>query len=282
MRFSGKLRAAPISVKVSLLVIAAYVVVAVFAQYLAPYAQDQIIGDGLAPWSSVNWLGTDDLGRDVYSRLIYGAQNTLGIAFSATVIAFTLGGSLGIAAAIVGGWGDEILSRIVDVMMAIPGLIFSLMLMSILGSSVTNIILIISVIYSTRVFRLARSVAMNIVVMEYVEFAKLRGEKIGWLMMREVLPNIVAPLLAEFGLRFCFVFLNIAALSFLGVGIQPPAADWGSMVRESASMISFARDDFQAAAMPLMPALAIAALSIAVNFVVDWVLHLSSGLKNDG
>jgi peptide/nickel transport system permease protein len=258
-----------------------YVIIALLAQYIAPYAQDSITGDGLLPWSSENWLGTDDLGRDVYSRLIWGAQNTLGIAFSATVIAFVLGSVLGIAAAIIGGWGDEILSRIVDVMMAIPGLIFSLMLMSILGSSVTNIIIIISVIYSTRVFRLARSVAMNVVVMEYVEFARLRGEGMGWLVMREVLPNIVAPLLAEFGLRFCFVFLNIAALSFLGVGIQPPAADWGSMVRESASMISFAREDFQAAAMPLLPALAIAVLSIAVNFVVDWILHLSSGLKND-
>ena len=281
MELGRLLRSAPWSARISLVVIVLYVIVAVFARYLAPHLQGAIVGPALEPWSSANWLGTDDQGRDILSRLIYGAQNTLGIAFAATAIAFLLGGALGIIAAIVGGWCDEILSRIVDVLMAIPGLIFSLMLMSIVGSSVTNIILIIAVIYSTRVFRLARSVAMGVVVMEYVEFARLRGEGVTRLMLFEILPNMIGPLLAEFGLRFCFVFLNIAALSFLGVGIQPPDADWGSMVRESASMISFARDDYQAALMPLLPALAIAILSIAINFVVDWVLHLSSGLKNE-
>ena len=124
-------------------------------------------------------------------------------------------------AAINRSWLDQILSRSVDVLMAIPSLIFALMLLSIFGSTVTSLIVIIAILDSTRVFRLTRAVAINVVVMDYVEAARLRGEKIGWIMRREILPNIMPPLIAEFGLRFSFVFLTIAALSFLGVGIQP-------------------------------------------------------------
>ena len=138
--------------------------------------------------------------------------------------------------------------------MAIPSLIFALVLLSIFGSTVTNLILIIAVLDSTRVFRLTRAVSLNVVVMDYVEAARLRGEGLGWIMRREILPNILPPLIAEFGLRFCFVFLTIAALSFLGVGIQPPTADWGSMVRENASLIMFAQYDLKAGLTPLLPA----------------------------
>ena len=165
--------------------------------------------------------------------------------------------------------------------MAIPSLIFALMLLSIFGSSIPSLIFIIAVLDSTRVFRLTRAVAMNVVVMEYVEAARLRGEGLGWVMRREILPNIMPPLVAEFGLRFCFVFLTIAALSFLGVGIQPPTADWGSMVRDNASLIQFAQYDLKAGITPLLPAGAIALLTIAVNFVVDWFLMKTSGLRDE-
>ena len=165
--------------------------------------------------------------------------------------------------------------------MAIPSLIFALMLLSIYGSTVTSLIMIIAVLDSTRVFRLTRAVALNVVVMDYVEAARLRGEKLGWIMRREILPNIMPPLVAEFGLRFSFVFLTIAALSFLGVGIQPPTADWGSMVRETATLIQFAQFDIFAGLTPLLPAFAIALLTIGVNFVVDYFLHQTSGLKDE-
>ena len=165
--------------------------------------------------------------------------------------------------------------------MAIPQLIFALVLLSIFGSTVVNLIIIIAVLDSTRVFRLTRAVSLNVVVMDYVEVAKLRGENISWVMRKEILPNILPPLIAEFGLRFCFVFLSIAALSFLGVGIQPPTADWGSMVRENASLIQFAQYDLKAAMTPLLPAAAIALLTVAVNFVVDWFLHKTSGIKDE-
>ena len=185
------------------------------------------------------------------------------------------------AAAIDRRWLDQFLSRSVDVLMAIPSLIFALVLLSIFGSTILNLIIIIAVLDATRVFRLTRSVAVNVVVMDYVEAAKLRGEGLGWVMRREILPNIMPPLIAEFGLRFCFVFLTIAALSFLGVGIQPPTADWGSMVRENANLLQFAQYDLRAGLTPLLPASAIALLTVAVNFVVDWFLHKTSGLRDE-
>ena len=143
------------------------------------------------------------------------------------------------------------------------------------GANTLNLIIIIAVLDSTRVFRIARAVSLNVVVMDYVEAARLRGEKMMWILLREILPNIMPPLVAEFGLRFCFVFLTIAALSFLGVGIQPPTADWGSMVRDTADLITF--DDYT----PLIPAAAIVLLTVSVNFVVDWFLHKTSGLKDE-
>jgi peptide/nickel transport system permease protein len=160
-------------------------------------------------------------------------------------------------------------------MMAIPQLIFALLILTITGTSIPVLIVVIALLDSTRVFRLSRAVAMNIVVMDYVEVAKLRGEGLGWIIRRDVLPNAMPPLVAEFGLRFCFVFLFISALSFLGLGIQPPTADWGSMVRDNATLITFGD------ITPLLPAGAIALLTVGVNFVVDFFLHKTSGLRDE-
>lgn len=267
------LRTAPVTAAFGMLVILLYVFVALFAPLIAPYAEREVVGAQFLPWDAAHVFGTDNLGRDTLSRLIYGARNTVGIAFATTALAFAIGSILGLLAATVGGWLDQVLSRIVDILMAIPALIFSLLLLTIFGTSVPTLILVIATIDSTRVFRLARSVALNIVVMDYIEAAKLRGEGLWRLITREILPNALAPLVAEFGLRFCFVFLAISALSFLGVGIQPPTADWGSMVRENAALITFGD------VTPLLPAGAIALLTVAVNFVVDWMLHRASGLK---
>ncbi len=290
-------RAMPLTASFGVLIILIYAIFAIFAGVIAPYGQDQILqgvaanivpgGDPALGGNPDFPLGTDQIGRDIMSRLIYGAQNTVGIAFATTLLAFFIGGSLGFLAAVVGGWLDQVLSRGVDVLMAIPSLIFALLLMTIasvwssrLGIPLTIfMVVIIAVIDSTRVFRLARAVGQNIVVMDYIEAAKLRGEGMGYLVFKEILPNATAPLLAEFGLRFCFVFLTIAALSFLGVGIQPPLADWGTMVRDSAAFINYAQFAPKAALTPLLAAGAIALLTVAVNFVVDWMLHRSSGLK---
>ena len=267
------LREAPLTAIFGMLVILLYLLVAVFAPLLAPFAEREVVGPQYMPWAAPHYLGTDNLGRDMLTRLIYGARNTVGIAFATTALAFLIGSVLGLWAATVGGWIDQALSRLVDALMATPALIFLLLLLTIFGTSIVTLVLVIATIDATRVFRLARSVAQGIVVMDYVEAARLRGEGTWRLITREILPNALAPLVAEFGLRFCFVFLAISALSFLGLGIQPPTADWGSMVRENATLINFGD------VTPLLPAGAIALLTVAVNFVVDWQLHRASGLR---
>jgi peptide/nickel transport system permease protein len=269
-----ELKKAPLSAKFGLLVIAFYVFVALFAPVLTPYGESEIVGSEFEEWGDKFVLGTDNLGRDMLTRLLFGARNTVGIAFVTTCLAFLIGGVAGILAAALSGWVDQVLSRVVDVLMAIPALIFSLLLLTIFGTSIPVLIVIIAVLDSTRVYRLARAVSLNVVVMDFVEAARLRGEGIGWITIREVLPNIMPPLVAEFGLRFCFVFLTIASLSFLGLGIQPPTADWGSMVRDNATLITYGD------VTPLLPAAAIALLTVGVNFVVDWFLHKTSGLRD--
>lgn len=266
---------APFSAKFGMIIILIYAVCAIFAPLIAPYGEAEILGKAYQPSSAQFWLGTDQLGRDLFSRLIYGARNTIGIALFTVLISFTVGGTLGVLTALKRGWMDQVVSRIVDVFIAIPFLIFALMLLAVFGKSVFNLILILALLDSTRVFRLSRAVALNVTVMDYVEAAKLRGERIGWIVFREIVPNILPPLITEFGLRFCFVFLTISALSFLGVGIQPPSADWGSMVAENKSLITYGNPT------PLYPAVAIAILTVAVNFVVDWFLHKTSGLRDE-
>lgn len=270
-----ELKRAPWTAKLGLLIVFAYIFVAVFAPVLTPYGEAQVVGQEYLPWGGEHLLGTDNLGRDMLTRLLYGARNTIGIAFLTTCLAFLIGGLTGILAALLGGWMDQLLSRLVDILMAIPQLIFALLLLTIFGTSIPVLIVIIAVLDSTRVFRLARAVGANVAVMDFVEAARLRGEGLRWLIVHEILPNVTAPLVAEFGLRFCFVFLTIAALSFLGLGIQPPTADWGSMVRDNATLISYGD------ITPLLPAAAIAVLTLGVNFVVDWFLHKTSGLRDE-
>uniref|UniRef100_UPI003F49A59D ABC transporter permease n=1 Tax=Ensifer adhaerens TaxID=106592 RepID=UPI003F49A59D len=265
---------APLSAWFGLVVVATYVVVAAFAPQIAPYGEAQVFPEPFAPWSPEFILGTDQLGRDVLTRLIYGARNTLGIAVVTTALSFFFGVSLGLVAALFKGWVDQVLSRSVDIVLSIPGLIFSLMLLAIFGSNIWSLILIIAVLDSTNFYRLARTSGLSVASMEFIEAARLRGEHSSWIVFREILPNILPPLVAEAGLRFCFVFLTISALSFLGVGIQPPTADWGSMVRENATLITYGD------ITPLLPAAAIGLLTVAVNFVVDWFLHNLSGIKN--
>ncbi|MDH3857785.1 MAG: ABC transporter permease, partial [Gammaproteobacteria bacterium] len=197
------LKSAPPTALFGLSVITIYVFFALFAPLLAPHGEAEIFDLSYAPWGEEFMFGTDQLGRDILSRLIYGARNTVGIAFVTTLFAFIIGGGLGITAAINNnGWLDNLLSRSVDVLMAIPSLIFALILLSMFGANTLNLIIIIAVLDSTRVFRIARAVSLNVVVMDYVEAARLRGEKLFWILYREILPNIMPPLVAEFGLRF--------------------------------------------------------------------------------
>ena len=219
------------------------------------------------------WLGTDSIGRDLLSRMIWGGQTTIFVATAATVLSFSIGSSLGFLAAVKGGWVDQLLSRLVDLIMSIPSLISALVVLSVMPVTLPVLILVMGLLDATRVFRLSRAVAVDITVMDYVEAARLRGERQGWIIFREILPNALSPLVAEMGLRFIFMVLFISTLSFLGLGVQPPLADWGGIVKENKEGIVYG---IPAA---LVPAVAISTLAISVNLVADWILNRTSSLK---
>jgi len=261
--------------RMGLLVVSAFAFCAIFAPWLAPYGQSEIVGDVWEPLFGEFFFGTDQIGRDMLSMLIYGARNMIGLALLTTGCAFGLGSLLGFLAATMGGWADQMLSRFVDVVISIPTLIFALIVLSSTGTSIFALVTVIAIIYAMPVYRIARAVAMDIEVMEYVEAARLRGEGLWWIMRKEILPNALTPLAAEFGLRFCFVFLLISGLSFLGLGLQPPLADWGAMVRDNGGGIAWGFMH------PLVPATCIALLTIGINLMVDSAVQKASGLRED-
>ena len=266
----------PLSARIGMLIIAVNLFVCIAAPALTPYGETEVIGE---VWESVSapnsLLGTDHLGRDLFTRLVYGARNTVLLAIGITALAFLVGVFFAFLAAVLGGWVNQVLSRCVDILMAFPTLIFALVVLSVLGTSVPSLVFVLMIPAATRVYRLARALAMNINVLDYVEVARIRGERIFWIISREILPNTLSTLAAEFGLRFCFVFLFISSLSFLGLGLQPPTADWGGMVRENAGAITYG------IIVPLIPAAAIAQLTVGINLVVDWFLHESAGRVPD-
>lgn len=253
-----------------LVVVTLFVFVALLTPWIAPYPESANIGGTWDEPSMKMWLGADQIGRDMFTRILYGSRMTIGVALAITALSFLIGIVLGFLSAVVGGWVDLLLTRLVDVMLSIPSLIFALIILGVFGSSIPVLILTIAVLDSTRVFRLARALGMNLTVLEYVEAARLRGEGTWWIIRREILPNASAPLMSEFGLRFCFNFLFIAGLSFLGLGIQPPYADLGGMVRENAAAINFGM------MAPIYPAATIALLTVSVNLVVDWLLSIEA------
>ena len=265
-----------VAAQIGIAIIVINLAVAVLAPLIAPFDQAEVIGDAWGDADAQHWLGLDNLGRDLFSRLIYGARLSIGLSLVITALSFTIGIVTGFGASVAGGWVDMALSRLVDLLLSMPTLIFAFIILSVLGTALPVLIITIAVLDSTKVFRLARAVAMNIVSLEFVEAARVRGEGWWWIITREILPNAIPPLVAEFGLRFCFTFLFIAALSFLGLGVQPPDADWGSMVKDYRDMINFG------GAQPIYPAAAIAILTIGVNFVVDWMLSIHSRGQGEG
>ena len=263
----------PVSALIGLFITGAFFFVAIFAQWVAPYRMDELVGGVWDPMSRTNLLGTDSIGRDLLSRMIFGAQVTIFVATAATILSFVTGSVLGFLAATAGGWLDQVLSRFVDLMMAIPSLIMALVVLTAVDVTIPTLIIVMGLLDSTRVFRLSRAVAVDITVMDYVEAARLRGEGRGWIIFQEILPNALSPLVAELGLRFIFSFFFSSTLSFLCLGVQPPLADWGGLVKENSSGLVYG---IPAA---LIPALAIAALAISVNMVADWVLSRTTSLK---
>jgi peptide/nickel transport system permease protein len=260
---------------IGILVIVAMAGGSLLAPWIAPYDPNLPLGGRWDPPSPEHWLGLDQIGRDMFSRVLYGGRISIGLALLATLLAFIVGTVTAFAGVMFGGWVDIGLSRIADIILCIPVLISALIVISGFGATMPVLVVAIGLLCSVQVFRVARSVAMNIAVLEYAEIARLRGEGPMWVIMHEILPNALPRLAAEFGLRFCLAFLFIAALSFLGLGVQLPDADWGGMVKESALAIP------AGIAAPLYPAGAIALLSIGMNLVVGWLLSTYSGPQGE-
>jgi len=249
---------------IGLLIVTFWVITAIAGPMLAPYPEGRVISaDDLAPMSFAFPMGTDYLGRDMLSRVLFGARYTIGIALVATVLACLAGILLALLAAARGGWVDAVVSRVLDALISIPSLMFGLVVIAALGASIPVLILTAAVIYMPGAFRFARAMAVNINAMDFIRVARARGEGTFYIMRAEILPNMVLPVLTDFGLRFVFVVLLLSGLSFLGLGIQPPAADWGSLVRENLEGLSYG------APAVIMPALAIASLTIGVNLLID-------------
>jgi peptide/nickel transport system permease protein len=257
-------------------VVAFWLIICVIGPSIAPFHEMDMDGDDSFLDAHTNeygtfYMGTDHLGRDTLSRVIFGARNTIGISLAATLIAYLMGITLGILAAVKGGWIDMGISRINDAILALPTIMLGLIVIAALGSSIAILIGTAAVIYATSVFRIARALGQDIMVQDYVEAAQARGEGVWWIIRAEVLPNAAMPLATDFGLRLVFVVLFISSLSFLGLGIQPPASDWGSMVRENLQGLTYG------SYAAIWPAIAIASFTIAINLIVDDISAKAGG-----
>lgn len=263
-RFVAFARALPLSGRIGLALVLFWLVTAIAGPLIAPYTVGAFVDYEVFSGASRHfWLGSDYLGRDVLSRLLWGARYTIFLALGAALIASATGTTLALLAAIKGGWVDELLSRAMDTLISIPSKIFALVLVAAFGSSLGLLMLIPAITYVPGNFRIARALAMNLVALDFVQVAQARGEGALHIALREILPNMIHPWLADLGLRFVFIVLLLSGLSFLGLGVQPPYADLGSLVRENISGLP------EGALAILMPAVAIATLTVGANLVID-------------
>lgn len=239
--------------------------------FIVPGSDEKYPETDFQPPSGVAYLGTDYLGRDTLSRTLFGARTTIGISLLSTLLAYLVGVTLGIAAAVGGGWLDTSLSRVNDAFLSMPSIMMGLVVIAAVGSTIPILIVLTGLIYATSVFRIARALGLDVMVSDFVDAARVRGEGLWWIITREVLPNVAMPMATDFGLRFVYVILFISSLSFLGLGVQPPQSDWGSMVRENLAGLPYG------SIAPVIPAFAIATLTIAINLIVDDISAHSGG-----
>ena len=272
--------------KIGVCVVAFWMVIVVIGPSISPYHEADILDEALfivpgsdelypatdfQPPGKVAWLGTDYLGRDTLSRTLFGARTTIGISLVSTLLAYLVGVTLGVAAAVGGGVLDSLLSRLNDSILSIPSIMLALVVIAAIGSTIPILIVLTGLIYASSVFRIARALGLDVMVSDFVEAARVRGEGLWWIITREILPNVAMPMATDFGLRFVYIILFISSLSFLGLGVQPPQSDWGSMVRESLAGLPYG------SIAPLVPALAIATLTVAINMIVDDVSAHAGG-----
>lgn len=263
-RFLSAVRALPWSGRLGLALVLFWLLVAAFGPMLAPHSMSAFVDHKVFSGASAEfWFGSDYLGRDVFSRLLWGARYTVFLGLGAAMLAVATGTSLALFASIRGGWIDEVLSRFMDTVISMPSKIFALVLVAAFGSSLWLLLIIAAITYVPGNFRISRALAMNLIALDYVQVARARGEGTAYIAWREVLPNMIHPLLADMGLRFMFVVLLLSGLSFLGLGVQPPHADLGSLVRENVSGLT------EGALAIIVPAIAIATLTVGANLLID-------------
>ncbi len=257
-------------------VLAVVAVLALLQPFLPLHDPTAFVSDeAFARPSAQYWLGTDFLGRDLFARLLESARLTLGMALLGTILAHLIGDTLGLLAAMRGGWVDAVLCRIVDVVLSIPKIIAGLVVLAAVGPSMTAIVCLTAVVYAAGVFRIARALGKDLVSQDFIIVARSRGEGLGWILFGEMLPHVVVPLAADFALRMSFAILFMSGLSFLGLGVQPPLADWGGLARENL-------DGLQIGSWAAVyPAAAIAVVAIALNLFVDGLAERDSGRRGE-
>ncbi|MBP2296170.1 MULTISPECIES: ABC transporter permease [Azospirillum] len=249
---------------IGLLLLLVLAAVCLFGPWLAPQDPEKIDFLGrFRPAGAENWFGADQLGRDVLSRLLVGARSTIPMALAATLLGTVIGSVVGTASAYLGGRWDEAIMRTIDAVMAVPGLLLALLLVSTLGNGATNAMVAIAVAFAPGMARVTRSVALNVRNQDYVKAAIVRGERGSWIVFREMLPNVMAPVVIETTIRVSFAVMLFATLSFLGLGAQPPASEWGLMVADARQYVH------QAPWILIAPSIAIAVTAIAFNLLGD-------------
>lgn len=262
--FAMPRRRLPFVLWISFGLVVSCILIGLFAPYLMPHDPTEFISyTPFAPASASSWLGTDYMGRDLFSRMIGGTRLTLLMALAATLLAHVVGDTLGLLAAVKGGIVDTLLSRVVDVALSLPKIIVGLVVVAALGSSIHVIVVVAGLIYAASVFRIARALGRDLVEQDFVRAARARGEGTSWVLFGEIVPHVVRPLAADFAIRMSFAILFMSSLSFLGLGVQPPLADWGGLVRENLEGLG------AGSLAPIYPAVAIALVSISLNLLVD-------------
>ena len=264
----GRLRRTPATFA-GLLIVLFFLLMAVFGPLVSPYGfAEQNIAARLQPPSPSHLFGTDLFGRDILSRVLLGSREMFVLSGSGTVAAVLLGLSIGLFAGYYGGLLDEIVMRLMDVLLSVPALLLAMLLLAMAGPSELNVVLVVVILYIPMVSRVVRSVVLDLKTKEFVEAAKVRGETGLFIMFREILPNATAPLIVESAARFSYSIFLIASLGFLGLGVQPPSPNWGLMVAD-------ARDSFALAPwMLLFPSAAISLLIIGVSLLGDGLRRL--------
>jgi peptide/nickel transport system permease protein len=241
-----------------------FILMAIIGPWITPYGfSDQDLSNRLQPASAEHWFGTDQFGRDIFSRVLAGSRDVFTIAGSGTLLAVLMGLTLGMVSGYLGGGVDEILMRFMDVLLSIPPLLLAMIILGTVGPSRLNIVLVVGFLYIPMVARVVRSVVLDIKTREFIEAAKMRGENSGYILFREILPNVLPPLAVEASMRFSYSIFLVASLGFLGLGVQPPSPDWGMMVSEARTWYN------QAPWVLLYPAGTIALLVVGVAFTSD-------------